>query len=128
MQVPGYIKATDDLIRAGVEEVIVFCVNDGAVMKAWAKDQKIEEAKGLITFMADPDGTLTKALGIELTHEGPKSVGIIGRSKRTAMFIDDGEVKVFHVAEQEGDPAGDNHPEVTCAPAMLEAIKGLSKK
>jgi peroxiredoxin len=29
----------------------VFCVNDGAVMMAWAKDQKIEGSN--ITFLAD---------------------------------------------------------------------------
>jgi len=125
VQVPGYIEKTDDLIKAGIDEVIVFCVNDGAVMQAWAKDQNISKAKGMITFMGDPAGELTKALGIELTHEGPKGVGIIGRSKRTAMYLEDGEIRVFNKAEKDGDPAGDCYPEETCAPAMLEAIKAL---
>jgi 2-Cys peroxiredoxin 5 len=125
VQVPGFIEKSDDLIKAGIDEVIVYCVNDGAVMKAWAKDQQIDKAKGLITFMGDPSGALTKALDIELTDAGPASVGIIGRSKRTATIIDDGEV-VFHAAaEKDCDPAGDEFPEVTCAPALLEALKSL---
>lgn len=100
----------------------MFCVNDGAVMKAWAKDQQIEKAGGLISFMADPAAELTKALGIELTHPGPASVGVIGRSQRAAVYIEDGEVKVFTVSASEDDPAGDDNPESTCAPALLEAI------
>ena len=27
----------------GIDEIIVFCVNDAAVMDAWAKDQGIDE-------------------------------------------------------------------------------------
>lgn len=38
--------------------------------------------------------------------EGPASVGIIGRCKRFAMFVDDGVVKNVAVAESELDPAG----------------------
>lgn len=125
MQIPGYIEHADKLIKAGVEEVIVFCVNDGAVMQAWAKDQGIDKAKGLITFMGDPSGELTQALGIELTHPGPAGVGIIGRGKRCAIVVEDGEVKAVHIAEKEDDPAGDCHPEVTCAPAMLKVIAEL---
>lgn len=106
--------------------MIVFCVNDGAVMDAWASDQEISKADGLITFMADPAATLTKALDILMDHPGPLSVGIIGRSKRTAMYLVDGEVKVFNVAEKDDDPAGDAFPESTCAAALSDAIAALS--
>ena len=34
-------------------------------MKAWAADQKVNHAS-LLTFMGDPTGALTKALGMEL--------------------------------------------------------------
>lgn len=100
----------------------MYCVNDGAVMKAWAADQGIEGS--MITFMGDPSGTLTKALDMELTHEGPNSIGIIGRCKRHALHVVDGEIKHLAIAEADDDPAGDAFPEVTCAPAMLDAIKG----
>lgn len=65
----------DDLKKHGVDEVIVFCVNDGAVMNAWAKDQEIPE-DGLITFMGDPTSSLVRALDIELTHPGPISTAV----------------------------------------------------
>lgn len=127
MQIPGYLKAKDDLVKAGIDEVVVFCVNDGAVMKAWGDDQGISKSGGMITFMGDPTGALTKAMGIELTHEGPIGKGLIGRCKRTASYIEDGEIKYFTIAENKDpsgadDPAGDCFPEVTCAEAMLEAI------
>ena len=34
--------------------MIIFCVNDGAVMEAWAKDQEVDDSK-LVTLMGDPD-------------------------------------------------------------------------
>jgi len=53
-----------------------------------------------------------------------------GQSTATASVVDghgilDGEVKIVRVAEAEDDPAGDDRPDVTLAPAMLEAIKAL---
>jgi peroxiredoxin len=95
-----------------------------AVMDAWSMDQKLL-GSDLITMMADPKSELTKALDMELTADGPKSVGLFGRSKRIALYVDDGEVKIARVAEAEDDPAGDARPDVTLAPAMLEAIKAL---
>mmetsp|Transcript_26158 Transcript_26158/g.39591 ORF Transcript_26158/g.39591 Transcript_26158/m.39591 type:complete len:96 (+) Transcript_26158:261-548(+) len=94
-------------------------------MKAWQTDQKCDDT--MISMYGDPAGEFTKALGMEMTHEGPASVGIIGRCKRHAMYCDDGVVKSFHLAEDpEHDPAGDEFPEETLAPALLEAISSLS--
>ena len=36
---PGYLEQQDTLKALGIDEVIVYCVNDGAVMTAWKKDQ-----------------------------------------------------------------------------------------
>lgn len=114
----------DDLKKHGVDEVIVFCVNDGAVMNAWAKDQEIPE-DGLITFMGDPTSSLVRALDIELTHPGPISLGLRGRGKRVAIYAEDGVAKIVRVAEAVDDPAGDDHPDVTLADAMLKNIEEL---
>lgn len=121
LQIPNYLDAQKTLKGAGVEEVLVYCVNDGAVMEAWAKDQKIEGS--MISFFADPTGSFTKACGMELTHDGPIGKGLLGRCKRFALYIDDGEVKYAAVAESDDDPAGDDFPEKTLSEAMLEAIK-----
>lgn len=110
-----------------MEEVIIWCVNDGAVMSAWGKDQEISKADGFITFMGDPNAELTEKLGIELSHPGPASVGIIGRSKRTAMYVEDGVVKIFNIAEGPDDPAGDDKPDITLADQMVKEIKGLQE-
>lgn len=104
-----------------MDEVLVYCVNDGAVMKAWSEDQLV--LGSMITFMGDPAGDLTAALDMAMTHPGPPSVGIIGRSKRFAIFIDDGTVQGVAVSEAEDDPAGDADPSATLAPAMLEIVK-----
>jgi len=120
-QVPGYLENQEALKEAGIEEVIVYCVNDPAVMQAWAEDQGIR--KSMVTFMADPAAELTKALDMEMTHPGPPSVGIIGRCKRFAIHAVDGDVKVVKVSEGPDDPAGDSDPSATLAEGMLEAIK-----
>lgn len=77
----------------------------------------------MITFFGDPAGELTKALDVEMTHPGPASVGIIGRCKRHALHVVDGEIKVIRIAEAEDDPAGDDFPDITLAESMLEAVK-----
>lgn len=124
---PGYLLEQENLKSAGVDEVIIYCVNDGAVMQAWARDQQTEGT--LITMMGDPDGSFTQALGMQLDHDGPRAKGLIGRCKRFALYVVDGTVKIVHVSEGgpagQEDPAGDDFPEATLAPAMLKAIEAL---
>jgi len=101
---------------------MIYCVNDMAVMDAWAKDQKVVGTH--VKFYADPYGTLTKHLGMEMTHPGPHGKGLVGRCKRFALYIDDGVVKHLGLAEDyDFDPAGDEFPEKTLPPQVLEAIK-----
>jgi len=119
--VPGYLEQQDALKAAGVDEVIVYCVNDSAVMQAWAEDQGVEGS--FITMMGDPARELTSALDMEMNHPGPPSVGIIGRCKRFAMHVVDGTVKAVRVSEGEDDPAGDSDPSASLADAMLEVVK-----
>lgn len=89
-------------------------------MQAWAKDQGIEGS--MVTFMADPAATLTKALDMEMTHDGPPSVGIIGRCKRFAIHADDEAIKSIVVSEGPDDPAGDNDPSATLVDNMLKVV------
>jgi 2-Cys peroxiredoxin 5 len=102
-------------------------VNDGAVMSAWAGNLGVghceaNDTEGRITFLGDPTGSLTRELDMELTHPGPASVGIIGRCKRFALYAVNGEVRYVAVSEAEDDPAGDDDPSATLAPAIMEAI------
>ena len=57
---------------------------------------------------------------MELTHEGPNSLGLIGRCKRFAMIVENGIIKDVAVAESEIDPAGDDFPEKTLADALIK--------
>jgi len=101
----------------------VFCVNDGAVMMAWAKDQKIEGSN--ITFLADTRCELTKALGVVMDHPGPLSVLGNLRCKRFACYVEDGEIQLMHISEGPNDPAGDGNPSKSCIDDMLMAIGDL---
>ncbi len=119
---PSYRELQNTLKeKAGIDEIIIYCVNDGAVMQAWADDQMIDE-NGIIKFMGDPEGALTRSLDMEMIHPGPYSVGIIGRCKRFALYAVNGEVKYVAVSERDDDPAGDDYPEATLAESMLFAI------
>jgi peroxiredoxin len=123
-QVPGYLESVDALQALGVDEVLIYAVNDGAVMQAWAEDQGVPE-DSIIKLMGDPMGEVTEKLDMELTHAGPKSKGLINRCKRFALYVVDGVVEIVRVAEADDDPAGDDFPEVTLVEAMMDAIKAL---
>jgi peroxiredoxin/glutaredoxin len=124
VQIPGYLSKESDLKAKGVAEVIVYCCNDGAVMKAWGQNQGVEGS--IITFMADTQGDLTKALGAEMTADGPISVLGAPRCKRHALYVEDGSIKAFEIAEAPDDPAGDDKPDVTLVENMLTKIPDLS--
>eukprot|EP00560_Eucampia_antarctica_P008643 CAMPEP_0197826040 /NCGR_PEP_ID=MMETSP1437-20131217/3046_1 /TAXON_ID=49252 ORGANISM="Eucampia antarctica, Strain CCMP1452" /NCGR_SAMPLE_ID=MMETSP1437 /ASSEMBLY_ACC=CAM_ASM_001096 /LENGTH=201 /DNA_ID=CAMNT_0043426295 /DNA_START=33 /DNA_END=638 /DNA_ORIENTATION=- len=120
-QVPGYLENEDALKEAGIDEVIVYCVNDSAVMQAWSEDQGIDGT--FVTMMGDPTRELTSALDMEMNHPGPPGVGIIGRCKRFALHVNDGTVKAVRVSEGPDDPAGDSDPSASLADAMLKVVK-----
>ena len=124
---PGYLEHQDALKELGVENVIIFCVNDGAVMGIWNKEQVESYGKPntLVTFFGDPAGELTRACGMELTDPRPIEKGLIGRCKRFAMYVVNSVVQYVVVCESEDDPAGDEDPSATCAPALIEAIQSL---
>jgi peroxiredoxin len=109
VQVPEYVKRFSELKAKGVDEVIVYCVNDGAVMTGWGKALGVTDGSG-VTLMGDPQSRLTRRVGMVLKHPGP--MGVLGnpRCKRFVMLVDDGEIKALEVSEGEDDPAGDNDP------------------
>jgi len=91
-------------------------------MGAWAKDQGVTD-DGMITFLADSSSAFTKEVGMELIHPGPMGKGLLGRCKRFALHIVDGICKAVVISEAEDDPAGDDYPDMTLAPAMIATIK-----
>src|SRR4051794_34800266 len=59
---PGFIANAAKLKAAGVSRIVCGSVNDHHVMKAWAI---ASDALGSIEFLADGNGLLAKALGLE---------------------------------------------------------------
>lgn len=106
--------------------MIVFSVNDGAVMTAWAADQKTEGS--MVKLLGDTRMELTKALGVTLDHPGPMAVLGNNRCQRFSMYISNCKIKVFNLAAADDDPAGDDRPEISLAEKMLEDLTALSSK
>ena len=102
---PGYKAARNEIRDKGIDEVLIYCVNDAAVMEAWAKDQKIAGTN--ITFVADTGGALTKELDMVLAAPGPLRALGNPRCKRFALYVDNGVIKHVAVSESPDDPAGD---------------------
>ena len=118
---PGYKAARNEIRDKGIDEVLIYCVNDAAVMEAWAKDQKIAGTN--ITFFADTSAALSKAL--DMTLEGaPGPMRDLGnlRCKRFAIYVDNGVVKHVGVSETAEDPTGDKDISASSAEGMLKAI------
>ena len=106
---PGYIEHADALVAKGVDTIACMSVNDVFVMDAWGKDRA---AGSSVMMLADGNGEMTKALGLELDASG---FGMGHRSQRFALVIDDGVVSQVHV-EAPGEF------KVSAAEAVLESL------
>lgn len=93
---PGFKDHVADFKAKGVDVVACTSVNDYFVMKAWAKDQGIDDG---IVMLADGNGEFAKAVGLDFDGSG---FGMGPRSQRYAMVIRDGKVdKLFVEAKGE---------------------------
>lgn len=95
--VPSFMRTKDAFAAKGVDEIICVAVNDPFVMDAWSKDTGAGDAG--LTMLGDAESALTKAIGMNFSA-GP--VGFVDRSKRYAMFVEDGVVKQLNVEEAPG--------------------------
>lgn len=95
--VPSFIRTAPKFAAKGVDEIICVSVNDPFVMKAWGESTGAAAAG--ITMLADADATFTKAIGLAFTAP---PVGLFDRSKRYALYAEDGVVKVLHLEESPG--------------------------
>lgn len=109
--VPSFIRTKDGFAAKGVDEIVCVSVNDPFVMKAWGEATGANGAG--ITMLADADSTFTKAMG--LAFDAPP-VGLLARSKRYALYAEDGVVKQLHLEESPGTC------EISGGEALLKAI------
>ena len=87
---PGYVVNADKIKAAGVDTIVCMAVNDAFVMGAWGEAQNASE----LLMLADGNGELTSALGLELDGSG---FGLGQRSQRFALIAEDGKVTALNV-------------------------------
>jgi cytochrome c peroxidase len=94
---PSFVRSAKGFAQKGVDEIMCLSVNDPHVMRYWARLTGATEAG--ITMLADADASFTKAIGMDYTN---LERGMIDRSKRYAMFVEDGVVTHLHLEEATG--------------------------
>lgn len=109
--VPSFIRTKDQFAQKGIDEIICISVNDPFVMSAWGEATGATAAG--ITMLADAESDLTTKIG--MNFDAPPA-GLMARSKRYAMLVEDGKVKVLH------EEAGPGVCEATAGEALLGAI------
>jgi len=90
---PGFVARIDELKSKGVDTIACTAVNDVFVMTQFAK---ATGAEGKIQMLADGNADFAKKLGLEIDLSG---FGLGLRSKRYAMLVDDGVVKILNVED-----------------------------
>ena len=95
--VPSFIRTKEQFDAKGVDEIICLAVNDPFVMKAW--DTATGAGEAGLTMLTDPAGTYTTEIG--MNFDAPV-VGFYNRSKRYAMLVEDGVVKVLNIEKPGG--------------------------
>ncbi len=90
---PGFVERVAEIKAKGVDAVACTSVNDIFVLDNWAHDTG---ADGKIAMLADGSADFAKALGLEIDLTA-RGLGV--RSKRYAMLVDDGVVKVLNVED-----------------------------
>ncbi len=95
--VPSFMRTKDQFAEKGVDEIICISVNDPFVMHAWGEATGATAAG--LTMLADADSSFTTAIG--MNFDAPPA-GLMARSGRYAMLVEDGKVTLFQAEENPG--------------------------
>lgn len=87
---PSFVEHFDEFREKGIE-VACMSVNDPFVMQAWGRSQNVPDG---LMMLADGNGDFTRALGLEMDAS---AYGMGTRSRRFALYAEDGVVKQLHV-------------------------------
>ena len=105
---PSFVANADKMKSKGVDAIVCVSVNDAFVMDAWGKAGNAED----LTMVADGNGELAKALGVEMDGSG---FGLGTRSMRYSLIAEDGKVTTLNLEK------GGAY-EVSSGEAILEAL------
>ena len=83
---PRYEELATEFAAAGIDEIICLSVNDGFVMEAWGREQRIERVRMI------PDGNGDFTSGMDMLVD-KRDLGFGMRSWRYSMIVDDGIVE-----------------------------------
>ncbi|MFC3629024.1 peroxiredoxin [Paracoccus angustae] len=108
---PSFVRNADAFRGKGVDRIVCITVNDPFVADAWAKSTGADAAG--IEVLADADGSLTRALGLDF--DAP-AAGLQGRCKRFAALLKDGVFESFEVEDSPGQCS------VSAGEALLEKV------
>lgn len=90
---PGFVDRVEEFKTRGIDAIACTAVNDIFVLTNWAKDTG---ATGKIEMLADGSGDFAKAIGLDIDLS---NFGLGLRSKRYAMLVEDGVVKILNVED-----------------------------
>jgi len=88
---PSFVRNADAIRAKGVDAIYCLSVNDVFVMQSWAKELGADTAG--IGMLSDGDASYTKEIGFDFSAP---PVGLIDRSKRYSMIIEDGTVTALN--------------------------------
>ncbi|RJL06512.1 peroxiredoxin [Paracoccus aestuarii] len=108
---PSFVRNADAIRAKGVDRIVCVTVNDPFVAKAWAEQTGATDAG--IQVMADADGSVTKAMGLDF--DAPP-VGFFGRCKRFAAVVENGVLTAIDVEDSPGTCS------VSAGEALLEKL------
>mgnify|MGYP006279878763 CR=1 FL=1 len=108
---PSFVNNAEALKAKGIDAIVCVSVNDPFVMKAWGEGSGAIEAG--LHMLADPEGGFTRAIGMDFTAP---PVGLINRSKRYSMVVEDGKVTALNVEDSPGSAT------VSTGDSMLAAL------
>lgn len=108
---PSFVRTAEQFFARDVDEIACIAVNDPFVLAAWSATTGAAAAR--IGVLADPEGAFTRAIGMDF--DAP-SAGLIGRSQRYAMVVEDRIVRRLNVETARGAC------EQTGGEALLESL------
>lgn len=94
---PGFVARVDELKSKGYDTIACTAVNDVFVLDRWAKETG---AAGKVLMLGDGAAEFAKKVGLDIDLTG---FGLGVRSKRYAMVVDDGVVKLLNVEDAPPD-------------------------
>lgn len=108
---PSFVRVADEMRAKGIDEIVCIAVNDPFVLDAWGKATGGTDAG--IRLVGDFTSTFTKAIGMDFSNPGR---GLVDRSKRYSMLVENGVVKALNVEESPGSC------EISAGSALLAAL------